>query len=78
MDSKAVLVVSNIHDSSLTTKISLRNKDGSTVKVDTPVVMADSRYHMGYVDKADMLKSLYEVDWKSKKWWYRFPPPPLY
>lgn len=26
---------------------------------------------MGYVDKADMLKSIYEIDRKSKKWWHR-------
>ena len=26
---------------------------------------------MGYVDKADMLKSLYGLDRKSKKWWHR-------
>ncbi|KAJ8950040.1 hypothetical protein NQ314_008046 [Rhamnusium bicolor] len=26
---------------------------------------------MGGVDKADMLKSRYEVDRKSKKWWHR-------
>ncbi|KAJ8938954.1 hypothetical protein NQ318_019410 [Aromia moschata] len=27
--------------------------------------------HMGYVDKFDMLKSIYEIDRKSKKWWHR-------
>ena len=26
---------------------------------------------MGYVDKADMLKSLYVLDRKSKNWWHR-------
>jgi hypothetical protein len=26
---------------------------------------------MGHVDKADMLKSCYEIDRKSKRWWLR-------
>ena len=26
---------------------------------------------MSYVDKADMLKSIYEIDRKSHKWWHR-------
>jgi uncharacterized protein YhbP (UPF0306 family) len=26
---------------------------------------------MGFVDKADMLKVLYEVNRKSRKWWHR-------
>lgn len=31
-----------------------------------------SNYHdMGYVDKADMLKSLYEISRKSRKFWHR-------
>jgi len=27
--------------------------------------------HIGYVDKADMLKSIYEINRKNKKWWPR-------
>ncbi|KAJ8930262.1 hypothetical protein NQ314_016956 [Rhamnusium bicolor] len=30
----------------------------------------DYNRHMGYVDKFDMLKSLYEIDRKSRKWWH--------
>lgn len=71
IDNKAVLVVSNMHKPTLTTKISRCNKDGSTVNVDAPVGVADYRHHMGYADKADMLKSVKEVDPKSKKWWHR-------
>ena len=33
--------------------------------------MKDYNAHMGYVDKADMLKSLYEIDRRSRKWWHR-------
>ena len=35
------------------------------------MMLKDYNTHMGYVDKADMLKSLYEIDRKSKKWWHR-------
>nr|CAH7735824.1 unnamed protein product [Callosobruchus chinensis]CAH7754795.1 unnamed protein product [Callosobruchus chinensis] len=34
-------------------------------------MVKDYNCHMGYVDKFDMLKSLYEVDRKSHKWWHR-------
>ena len=33
--------------------------------------MKDYNKHMGYVDKADMLKSFYEIDRKCRKWWHR-------
>lgn len=26
---------------------------------------------MGFVDKADMVKFIYEIDRKSRKWWHR-------
>jgi hypothetical protein len=31
----------------------------------------DYNENMGFVDKADMLKALYEVNRKSRKWWHR-------
>jgi hypothetical protein len=31
----------------------------------------DYNENMGSVDKADMLKALYEVNRKSRKWWHR-------
>ncbi|KAJ8913155.1 hypothetical protein NQ315_006073 [Exocentrus adspersus] len=33
-------------------------------------MVTDYKAHMGYVDKVDMLKSVYEIDRKSKKWWH--------
>ena len=48
-----------------------RQKDGSVEIYSANQANLDYSKHMGYVDKADMLKSLYEVDRKSHKWWHR-------
>ncbi|CAH2000325.1 unnamed protein product [Acanthoscelides obtectus] len=36
-----------------------------------PRLVLEYNKHMGYVDKVDMLKPIYELDRKSKKWWLR-------
>ena len=70
-DNKGVLLVSNMHDPSEESLISRRQKDGSIIVYPGTVVNRDYNKHMGYVDKADMMKSFYELDRKSKKWWHR-------
>ncbi|KAK3880137.1 hypothetical protein Pcinc_015339 [Petrolisthes cinctipes] len=70
MDSKAVLI-SNMHDPTQTTNIPRKNNDGSTQDVEAPAIIKDYRKHMGCVNKCDMLKSLYELNRKSRKWWHR-------
>lgn len=47
------------------------NKDGSTIAITCPLMIQDYNRHMGYVDKADALKSYYELKRRSKKWWPR-------
>lgn len=71
MDNKAVHFISNMHDPSLQENTTRKNKDGTTITVECNQVNKDYNKHMGYVDKADMLKSLYGLDRKSKKWWHR-------
>lgn len=71
METKAVTFVSNFHNPAKEVPISRKNKDGSTTVVSGPSVASSYRAHMGGVDKADMLKSLYEIDRKSHKWWHR-------
>ena len=68
MDTKAVTIVSNMHDPSENLEINRKNKDGSTQLVEAPKMVKHYMQHMGCVDKADMLKSLYELDRKSTKW----------
>ncbi|CAH1957866.1 unnamed protein product [Acanthoscelides obtectus] len=45
----------------------LRRRD----EVACPQMVIEYNTHMGYVDKFDMLKSLYELNRKSHKWWHR-------
>lgn len=67
MDNKLVFLLSNFHDPTETSKVSRRLRDGTNEEVACPVMVKDYNTHMGYVDKADMLKSYYEIDRKSKK-----------
>lgn len=71
MDNKSVFLLSNFHDPSETSDVNRRQKDGTNAVIFAPVMVKDYNMHMGYVDKADMLKSYYEIDRKSKKWWHR-------
>ncbi|KAK4323008.1 hypothetical protein Pmani_006268 [Petrolisthes manimaculis] len=71
MDSKAVFLISNMHDPTQTTHVPRKHKDGSIQNVETPAIIKDYCKHMGCVNKCDMLKSLYEMNRKSRKWWHR-------
>ncbi|XP_051170470.1 piggyBac transposable element-derived protein 4-like [Leptopilina boulardi] len=70
-DNRAVYALSNFHDPSKVSDVNRKNKDGSINVISCPNMIKDYNQHMGYVDKSDMLKSLYEIDRKSKKWWHR-------
>ena len=71
MDTKPVNFISNFHDPTEQTTVSRKNKDGTTSEVSAPTVASEYRKYMGAVDKADMLKSLYETDRKSSRWYLR-------
>ena len=68
IDNKKVLFISNLHDPSMVTEETSKNKDGTELKIGESFVTKDYNKHLGYIDKADMLKSYYELDRKSKKW----------
>lgn len=70
-DRKGVLFLDNFHDPSEGTTTSRKKKDGTSEEIACPILVRDYNIHMGYVDKMDMLKSIYETDRKSKKWWHR-------
>lgn len=53
------------------TTVDRLNKDGSTTTISCPEIVKDYNKHMGYVDKADGLKSYYELKRRSVKWWPR-------
>lgn len=71
MDKKPVQFISNFHDPSIITTTNRKQKDGSIITINCPQIVKDYNNNMGHVDKADMLKSTYAIDRKSKKWWPR-------
>lgn len=71
MDKKPVQFLSNFHDSSVLLSVNRRQKDESILPVTCPEMVKGYNNHMGCVDKANMIKSFYELRRKSKKWWHR-------
>ena len=71
MDNKVIYFISNMHNPEKSESFSRKNKDGTEVVIGGSQVNNDYNKRMGYVDKGDMLKSLYGLDRKSKKWWHR-------
>ncbi|XP_055377144.1 piggyBac transposable element-derived protein 4-like [Condylostylus longicornis] len=71
MHKRIVFFASNFHNQNSVVYVNRKNKDGTVEELQCPKLVKDYTKHMGYVDKADMLKSVYEIDRKSKKWWHR-------
>ena len=67
MDSKAVHLISNYHGIEIAT-VQRREKDGSKKVITCPKVVKDYNDYMGGVDKHDMLRQMYGINRKSKKW----------
>lgn len=70
MDNRSVLFISNYHGSEETT-IKRKQSDGTSKMFSCPQVVKDYNTFMGGVDRADHLRSLYNVDRKARKWWHR-------
>jgi len=71
MDKRPVHMISNMHNINEFSEKSCTKKDGSLDTKKLPTVVCDYNKHMGYVDLADQLKSYYEIDRKSKRWYLR-------
>ncbi|KAF8789066.1 Chimeric ERCC6-PGBD3 protein like [Argiope bruennichi] len=69
-DNRRVHLLSNYHGNETCTVKRTQN-DGSKLDVPAPTIVKEYNEQMGGVDKADMLRSLYDRDRKSKKWWHR-------
>ncbi|KAK2702676.1 hypothetical protein QYM36_018724 [Artemia franciscana] len=52
------------------TKVGRMEKDGSVTQISCPNVVVEHNRFMGCVDMANMFKSLYAIDGKSRKWWH--------
>eukprot|EP00102_Acyrthosiphon_pisum_P020738 XP_016657948.1 PREDICTED: piggyBac transposable element-derived protein 4-like [Acyrthosiphon pisum] len=70
-DNRFIQLLSNFHNPDDISSCTRKNKDGSTISISCPLAVTNYNTHMGYVDYADMLKSYYEIDRKSHKWWHR-------
>lgn len=70
-DNKVVYFLSNFHDLNETGSVRRRQKDGTLKEISCPKMVYDYNQFMGFVDKADQLRSTYALDRKSKKWWHR-------
>ncbi|GBN84561.1 hypothetical protein AVEN_114116-1 [Araneus ventricosus] len=69
-DNRSVHFISNYYGND-TCKVQRRLKDGTKIDVTVPFVVKDYNGHMGGIDKADMLRAIYDRDRKSKKSWHR-------
>lgn len=70
-DKKGINFLSNYHNPNTMTTVQRRQPDGSLKVVSCPTLVRDYNNQMGCVDKADQLKSTYEINRRSKKWWHR-------
>ena len=66
MDKEPVHFLSNYHVALEVIAVNRGQKDGSLKCVNGPVISSDYNKHMGYVDYADRLISVYKIDRKSK------------
>ena len=69
-DNRCVHFLSNFHGTEPVV-LQRTQRDGSKIEVSAPNAVADYNSKMGGVDKADMLRSIYDLDRKSRKWWHR-------
>lgn len=70
-DKRTVHLLSNFHDPQSVAEVKRKDKDGSSKQIPCPSVLVDYNKNMNCVDRFDQLKSTYEIDRKSKKWWMR-------
>ncbi|KAJ8971292.1 hypothetical protein NQ314_000769 [Rhamnusium bicolor] len=71
MDKRVVTVLSTIHVPTESLPVGKREKDGTITQINCPKAVNDFRRCMGGVNRADMLKSYYAIDRKSRKWWHQ-------
>lgn len=70
-DKRIVTMASNFHRPDVIGTCDRKKKDGDKETIKCPEIIKDYNSNMGFVDKADMLKTTYEIDRKSRKWWPR-------
>ncbi|GFQ96374.1 piggyBac transposable element-derived protein 4 [Trichonephila clavata] len=70
-DKRIVHILTTLDEAIKSCEVERKEKDGEKIKIACPKAIIDYNKNMGYVDHFDQLKSMYEIDRKSKKWWHR-------
>jgi hypothetical protein len=70
-DNKGIHFLSNFHDPTQKNQVNKKQKDGITQIIVCLQLIKYYNAHMGCVDEADMLMTLYKIDRKSKRWYMR-------
>lgn len=70
-DRRCVHILSTMENPTTECKIERKERDGSKKEISCPQSVVSYNKNMGFVDHFDHLKSLYEIDRKSQKWWHR-------
>jgi len=70
-DNRTVTFLSNFENPETSETVDRKNKDGTISQINCPSIVKNYNKNMGFVDKLDHLKKLYEVDRQSQKWWHR-------
>lgn len=71
MDKRIVLIASNFENPTELDIVKRKQKNGEIKEVTCLIVLKNYNQNMGFVDKEDMLKKIYEINRKSQKWWPR-------
>ncbi|XP_030217354.1 piggyBac transposable element-derived protein 4 [Gadus morhua] len=70
-DTKTVMVLSNIHDSTANGSVKRRTGGQRQIDVRVPACLADYQQHMKGVDLLDQMVAYYQIRHRSTKWWRR-------
>ncbi|PSN45855.1 hypothetical protein C0J52_16848 [Blattella germanica] len=70
-DKRCVMFLSTIESPQEMSTVNRKESDGSITQIQCPSIAKTYHANMGCVDKADMLRSLYTIDRKTKRSWLR-------
>lgn len=70
-DKRCVSILSSLPDAVERIETERRERDGKVIKINCPKAISTYNKNMGFVDNFDHMKSLYEIDRKTRKWWHR-------
>ncbi|PSN37906.1 hypothetical protein C0J52_19512 [Blattella germanica] len=70
-DKRCVMFLSTIESPQEMSTVNRKESDGSITQIQCPSIAKTYHANMGCVDKADMLRSLYTIDRKTKRTWLR-------